>query len=86
MFTSNYAEMTAFVETYSIAKAARADKKDHIGLHYFYVLSHLSIPGQDFLMTFAIPHMLLNLCRAYNSNFLECLRMDAAFKLNHYQV
>ena len=37
-------------------------------------------------MTYATPHLVLNWCRAYNSNLPVCLRMDAAFKLNHYQM
>ena len=37
-------------------------------------------------MAFATPHMLLNWCRAYNSNLPVCFRMDSAFKFNLYQM
>ena len=72
----------------SISQAVRAhnDAQIPIGLHDVFVLSYCSNSKDDLHMAFTTPHNLFNWCRAYNSGHPVCLRMDAVFKLNQYQM
>ena len=83
-----YKDLEHFAKSRNIAQAVRAhnDSKVPIGMHDVYVLSYCSNASDDLRMSFSTVHNLLNWCRAYNSGHPVCMRMDAAFKLNRYQM
>ena len=86
--TGKYGDLVRFAAARSISVAVRNhnDGKGGLNLHDVFILSYSCKSDEDLHMCLTTPHMLLNWCRAFNSGHPVSLRMDAAFKLNRYQM